>query len=43
MTAVGDLIGTLAKGQLGDITVFDGSKHLDYRAVLDAQPRTWPW
>ena len=39
ITAVDDVIGTLAKGKIADVTIFDGSKHLDYRAVLDAEPQ----
>jgi large repetitive protein len=38
-TAVDDVIGTLAKGKVGDITIFDGSKHHDYRAIIDADPQ----
>ena len=33
---VGDRIGTLKPGYLGDITIFDGSVSKDYRAVIDA-------
>lgn len=39
VTAVDDVVGTLAAGKIGDITIFDGSKHLDYRAVIDADPQ----
>ncbi len=38
VTAVDSAIGTLATGLIGDITVFDGSKNADYRAVIDANP-----
>ena len=38
-TAVGDVIGTLATGQLADIAIFDGSKNADYRAVIAAEPQ----
>jgi cysteine-rich repeat protein len=38
-TAVNDVIGILQKGKVGDISVFDGSKHLDYRAIIDADPQ----
>ncbi len=38
-TAVDDVIGTLAKGKVADIAIFDGSKHTDYRAVIDAEPK----
>jgi cysteine-rich repeat protein len=39
VTATDDVIGTLAKGKVGDIAVFDGSTHADYRAVIDAEPQ----
>jgi hypothetical protein len=33
---VGDLIGTLAVGQVADVAVFDGSARADHRAVIGA-------
>lgn len=36
--ATDDVIGTLAKGKVGDISIFDGKTHKDYRAVIDAEP-----
>jgi cysteine-rich repeat protein len=38
-TAVDDVIGTLQKGRVADISIFDGSKNLDYRAIIDAAPQ----
>ncbi len=38
-TATDDVIGTLATGKVADITIFDGSTHKDYRAIIDAQPQ----
>jgi imidazolonepropionase-like amidohydrolase len=37
-TATDDVIGTLAKGKVGDISIFDGKTHKDYRAIIDAEP-----
>lgn len=37
-TGVDGALGTLTRGQLGDIAIFDGSKHASFRAVLDADP-----
>jgi cytosine/adenosine deaminase-related metal-dependent hydrolase len=39
VTATSDVLGTLAAGHVADIAVFDGSKHGDYRAVIDADPQ----
>ena len=39
VTAVGDTIGTLVVGQIGDISIFDGSTNTDYRAILAADPQ----
>ncbi|APR83120.1 Metal dependent amidohydrolase [Minicystis rosea] len=39
LTAVDDVVGTLAAGKIGDIAIFDGSKKLDYRAIIDAEPK----
>jgi large repetitive protein len=39
VAAVDSAIGTLAVGLFGDITIFDGSKNADYRAVIDADPQ----
>jgi len=39
VAGVGDALGTLGKGLYGDVTVFDGSKNLDYRAIIDADPQ----
>jgi cysteine-rich repeat protein len=36
--AVDDAIGVLAPGRVADIAIFDGAQHLDYRAVIDAEP-----
>jgi large repetitive protein len=38
-TATDDVIGTLAKGKIADITIFDGKAHKDHRAVIDAAPQ----
>ena len=38
-TAVDDVIGTLTPGKIGDIAIFDGKTNLDYRAILDAEPK----
>jgi cysteine-rich repeat protein len=38
VTAVDGALGTLAKGLVADVSVFDGSKNADYRAVIDANP-----
>ena len=38
-TATDDVIGTLAKGKIADITIFDGKTHKDHRAVIDAAPQ----
>ncbi|HEY3815770.1 MAG TPA: lamin tail domain-containing protein [Polyangiaceae bacterium] len=37
-TATDDVIGSLQAGKVGDIAVFDGSVHADFRAVIDAGP-----
>ncbi len=37
-TATDDVIGSLATGKVADITVFDGSTHGGFRAVIDAEP-----
>src|SRR5262249_1677229 len=39
VTATDAALGTLAKGKLADVTVFDASVHKDYRAVIDADPQ----
>jgi imidazolonepropionase-like amidohydrolase len=36
--AADDLIGSIATGHVADLAIFDGSMHLDYRAVIDAAP-----
>ncbi len=36
VTATDDVIGTLVKGKVGDVTIFNGAVHKDYRAVIDA-------
>ncbi len=36
--AVDDVLGTLAAGKVGDVAIFDGSTHKDFRAVIDAAP-----
>jgi len=38
-SATDDVIGTLAKGKIADIAIFDGTKHKDYRAIIDADPQ----
>lgn len=37
-TAVDDVIGSLTPGLIADIAIFDGSRHTDYRAIIDATP-----
>jgi cysteine-rich repeat protein len=39
ITADEGVIGTLAKGKIADVAVFDGATHPDYRAVIDADPQ----
>lgn len=39
VTKMDDVIGTLATGKYADIAIFDGSKHKDYRAIIDAEPQ----
>jgi cysteine-rich repeat protein len=39
VTATDDVIGTLAVGKLGDVSIFDATTHKDHRAVLDADPQ----
>src|SRR5262249_15916596 len=34
--AVDDAIGTIKTGLFADLTIFDGAKHVDHRAVIDA-------
>ncbi|MBN1770661.1 MAG: amidohydrolase family protein [Deltaproteobacteria bacterium] len=36
---VDDVLGTLEPGQAADIAIFDGSVHVDHRAVIDAEPQ----
>ena len=38
-TATDDVIGTLVKGKIADIAIFDGKTHKDHRAVIDAAPQ----
>jgi cysteine-rich repeat protein len=38
-TATDDVIGVLAAGKVGDIAIFEGKAHKDFRAVIDAQPQ----
>lgn len=38
-TAVDDVIGRLEKGKVGDVSIFDGTTHKDYRAIIDAEPK----
>jgi large repetitive protein len=38
-TAVDDVIGTLEKGKVGDIAIFDGATHKDYRAIIDGEAK----
>jgi len=38
-TATDDVIGTLAQGKVGDVAIFDGRTHQDFRAVIDADPQ----
>ena len=35
-TATDDAIGSIVVGHVADLAIFDGSMHLDYRAVIDA-------
>jgi cysteine-rich repeat protein len=35
-TATDDVLGTLAKGKVADVTIFAGKTHKDFRAVIDA-------
>ncbi len=35
-TATDDVIGVLAKGKVADVSIFDGTSHKDFRAVIDA-------
>jgi cysteine-rich repeat protein len=35
--AVDDVVGTLAAGKFGDVSIFDGRVHESYRAILDAE------
>ncbi len=37
VSAMDDVIGTLAAGKVADIAIFDGSANPDYRAVIDAR------
>src|SRR5262249_45951679 len=37
-TATDDVIGSLEKGKIADISIFNAAKHADYRAVIDADP-----
>jgi cysteine-rich repeat protein len=37
--AMDDYIGRLEAGKLGDIAIFDGTTHKDYRAIIDADPQ----
>jgi cysteine-rich repeat protein len=39
VAAVDDVVGTLAKGKIADVSIFDGKTHLDYRAIIDADPQ----
>ncbi|MFT3766682.1 MAG: DUF4215 domain-containing protein [Minicystis sp.] len=39
VTAVDDVVGSLVKGKVADISIFDGSKKADYRAIIDADPQ----
>jgi len=38
VSATADAIGTLAAGKVADVAIFDGAKHVDHRAVIDAAP-----
>jgi hypothetical protein len=38
VTATDDVIGALAAGKVGDVTIFDGAVHQKHRAVIDADP-----
>ena len=38
-TAVDDVIGRLEAGKIGDVSIFDGTTHKDYRAIIDAEPQ----
>ncbi len=38
-TATDDVIGVLAKGKIGDIAIFDGSKNADHAAIVEAEPK----
>jgi large repetitive protein len=38
-SATDDVIGVLTPGKTGDIAVFEGRTHLDYRAIIDAAPQ----
>jgi cysteine-rich repeat protein len=38
VTKTDDVIGTLVKGKVADIAIFDGKVHKDYRAIIDAAP-----
>jgi large repetitive protein len=35
-TAMDDKIGTLAPGKVGDVSIFNGKTHKDFRAIIDA-------
>ncbi len=37
-TATDDVIGDLAVGKVGDVSIFAGKTHKDHRAILDAAP-----
>ncbi|HVV88776.1 MAG TPA: thrombospondin type 3 repeat-containing protein [Kofleriaceae bacterium] len=39
VTATDDVIGSLAVGKIADISIFDGTTHAGYRAVLEAEPK----
>jgi cysteine-rich repeat protein len=39
VTAVDDVLGTLAPGKVADIAIFDGRRNTDFRAVIDANPK----
>jgi len=38
-TATDDAIGVLSPGKVGDVAIFDGRTHADFRAVIDAEPQ----
>lgn len=38
-TAVDKDLGRLEPGKLGDVVIFDGTNHRDYRAIIDAEPQ----